>query len=111
MKNRDFAVFILTHGRPDSVKTLETLNKCGYTGKIYFIVDNEDKTVDKYIQNFGSDLVKIFDKKKMADKIDEGNNFDNRNVIIHARNSCFEIAKSLGVKYFVHVQIFHWLFI
>ena len=110
MKNRDFAVFILTHGRPDSVKTLETLNKCGYTGKIYFIVDNEDKTVDKYIQNFGSDLVKIFDKKKMADKIDEGNNFDNRNVIIHARNSCFEIAKSLGVKYFVQFDDDYYYF-
>lgn len=97
----DFAVFILTHGRPDNVKTLKLIKARGYTGKIYFIVDNEDKTVDRYIKNFGIDNVKIFDKKAMADKVDEGNNFDNRKVIIHARNYCFELANELGITYFV----------
>jgi len=104
MENKDFAVFILTHGRPDNVKTLSTLKKCGYTGKIYFIVDNEDKTIGRYIKNFGAENVKVFDKKAMADKIDEGNNFDNRKVIIHARNACFEIAKDLGITYFIELD-------
>ena len=63
MENKDFVAFILTHGRPDNVKTYKTLKKYGYTGKIYLIVDNEDKTIDKYIQNFGVENVKIFDKK------------------------------------------------
>ena len=63
MENKDFAVFILTHGRPNSVKTFATLNKCGYTGKIYFIVDNEDKTISEYQKNFGVEYVKVFDKK------------------------------------------------
>jgi hypothetical protein len=72
MENKDFAVFILTHGRPDNVKTLSTLKKCGYTGKIYFIVDNEDKTIEQYQKNYGIENVKIFDKKAMADSIDEG---------------------------------------
>lgn len=52
-----FAVFILTHGRPDRVLTDKTLLKCGYNGLLYYIVDNEDKQVDKYIQNFGADNV------------------------------------------------------
>lgn len=52
MENRDFAVFILTHGRADSVFTYKTLKKCGYTGLVYFIVDNEDKMIDQYINNF-----------------------------------------------------------
>ena len=51
MGNKDFAVFILTHGRPDNLKTLTTLKKCGYTGEIYFIVDNEDKTIEQYQKN------------------------------------------------------------
>jgi len=110
MENKDFAVFILTHGRPDNVKTLSTLKKCGYTGQIYFIVDNEDKTIDKYIENFGIDYVKVFDKKSMADKIDEGNNFDNRKVIIHARNACFEIAKQLGITYFLQLDDDYYYF-
>ena len=102
--DNNFAVFILTHGRPDNVKTYATLNKSGYTGDIYFIVDNEDKSIDKYINNFGEHKVKIFDKKAMADMTDEGNNFDNRKVIIHARNACFHIAKELGIKYFIQLD-------
>lgn len=104
MENKDFIVFILTHGRPDNVKTFATLKRCGYSGKIIFIVDNEDKTIDKYIKNFGAENVKVFDKKAMADKVDQGNNFDNRKVIIHARNACFEIAKELGITYFIELD-------
>ena len=99
--NNDYAVFILTHGRPDTVLTDKTIRRNGYTGKIFYIVDNEDKTIDKYIKNYGEEFVKIFNKKEMADKVDEGNNFDNRKVIIHARNACFDIAKNLGITYFI----------
>ena len=104
MENKDFAVFILTHGRPDNVKPLSTLKKCGYTGNVYFIVDNEDKTIDTYIKNFGSEFVKVFDKKAIADEVDEGNNFDERRTITHARNACFKIAKEIGITYFVQLD-------
>lgn len=110
MENKDFAVFILTHGRPDNVKTLSTLKKCGYNGKIYFIVDNEDKTISKYQKNFGIENVKIFNKKELADEIDEGNNFDERRTITHARNACFKIAKELGIKYFVQLDDDYYYF-
>ena len=104
MQEYNFAVFILTHGRPDNVKTIPTLKKCGYTGNIYFIVDDEDKIIDKYIENYGVDKVKIFNKKYYADLVDEGNNFDERRTITHARNACFDIAKQIGVEYFVQLD-------
>jgi len=104
MENKDFAVFILTHGRHDNVKTLSTLKKCGYTGNIYFIVDNEDKTIEQYKKNFGEKWVKVFDKKAMADEVDEGNNFDERRTITHARNACFKIAKEIGITYFIQLD-------
>jgi hypothetical protein len=104
MKNESFAVFILTHGRPDKVKTLKTLKKCNYTGRIYFIVDNEDKTVDKYIENFGVDNVKVFDKLKISETFDEGNNFEDRKTIVYARNACFQIAKELDLKFFIQLD-------
>ncbi len=110
MENNNFAVFILTHGRPNNVKTYSTLKKCGYTGKIYFIVDNEDKAINQYIANYGEENVKVFDKKAMADSVDEGNNFDNRKVIIHARNACFKIAKEIGVKYFMQLDDDYYYF-
>lgn len=104
MKNNDFAVFILTHGRPNNVKTIKTLETCGYKGNIYFIVDDEDKTIKEYQNNYGIDKVKIFNKKEIADEVDEGNNFDERRTITHARNACFKIAKELGITYFIQLD-------
>lgn len=100
----DFAIFILTHGRPDNVITAKTLKKCGYSGRLFFIVDNEDKHVCRYIENFGLDNVIVFDKKKVADECDEGNNFDERRTILMARNACFDIAKKLGIRYFIQLD-------
>jgi hypothetical protein len=103
-------VFILTNGRPDNIFTNKTLSKCGYTGKIYYIVDDKDKSIDKYIENFGSENVIVFNKQQMADSVDEGNNFDNQSVILHVRNSCFKIAKDLGLKYFVQFDDDYYYF-
>ena len=100
----DFAIFILTHGRPTNIKTMATLKECGYTGRLYLVVDDEDKTLDKYIANFGKDRVVVFNKKEMADQVDEGNNFDERRTITHARNACFKIAKDLGIRYFMELD-------
>jgi hypothetical protein len=100
----DFAVFILTHGRPNNVLTKKTLDRCGYDGRIVYIVDNEDSTAEEYCDNFGKNNVYIFDKKLAADRIDEANNFDNRNVIVHARNVCFDLARKMGINYFVQLD-------
>lgn len=99
-----FCVFVLTHGRPDNVITLKTLERCGYTGRLYLIVDDEDKTVERYRKNFGADRVIVFDKKAVADACDEGNNFDERRTILMARNACFDIAKTLGVTHFLQLD-------
>jgi hypothetical protein len=104
MENKDFAVFILTHGRPNNVITLNTLKKCGYTGKTYLIIDNEDKRANEYYTSFGKEMVIMFDKKAEADNCDEGNNFDERRTITMARNACFKIARDLGIKYFIQLD-------
>lgn len=103
MKNKDFAVFILTHGRPDKVVTIDSLKRSGYTGKVYLIIDNEDRTADEYKKNFG-DRVIMFDKQAVANATDEGDNFDDRRTITHARNASFEIAKELGISYFIELD-------
>lgn len=100
----DFCVFILTHGRPDSVITDTSLRTAGYTGPIYYVVDDEDATVNRYRERYGDEWVVVFDKKRMADMIDESDNFDDRRTITHARNASFEIAKALGYKYFIELD-------
>lgn len=100
----DFAIFILTHGRPDNIITLKTLKKTGYSGKVYLIIDNEDKRANEYFETYGSKMVIQFDKKKYADECDECNNFDERRTITMARNACFDIAKQIGVTYFMELD-------
>ena len=102
MENKDFAIFILTHGRPNNVITYNTLLKSGYTGKIYIIIDNEDKSADEYYKNF--DNVIMFNKKEIAETFDEVDNFEDRRAIVYARNACFEIAKKLGITYFMELD-------
>lgn len=100
MRN-DFAVFILTHGRADNVATMRALEKGGYTGKWYMIIDNEDDEADLYKGNFGSEHVVIFDKQRTYDRTDTMDNFNEHRAIVYARNESFRIAKDLGLKYFL----------
>jgi len=99
----NFCVFILTNGRPNNVKTLSALKRAGYTGKIYLVVDNLDKTAEEYKKNFG-DKVIIFDKAEVAAYTDSGDNFNNWKAIIYARNACFNIAKQLNIEYFIQLD-------
>lgn len=102
MRNNSFVALILTHGRPDKVYTVKTLRKCGYTGDIILVVDNEDRTVDEYKKKY--DDVYVFDKKAVASQIDEGDNFNDRRAIIYARNAAFDIAKERGYRYFIELD-------
>lgn len=99
----DFCAFILTHGRPDRLYTLDTLKRCGYTGKVYIVIDNEDKTADEYKRRYG-DMVLQFDKAAIAKMFDEGDNFNDRRAIIYARNACFDLAKQVKCRYFIQLD-------
>lgn len=103
MVNKDFCVFILTHGRPDNIITIDTLKRHGYTGPIFFIIDNEDSTANRYYEKYGNQVV-MFDKSAIAKEFDEGDNFDDRRTITYARNACFKIAKDLGYTYFIQLE-------
>src|SRR5574344_1754447 len=101
MKMRsDFAIFILSHGRADKVLTISTLReKCGYVGKIYIIIDNEDEQADRYRELYG-DMVIQFDKSRAAEITDTADLVQDHLSVVYARNMCFSIAKDLGLTYF-----------
>jgi len=99
----DFCVFILTHGRPDRVFTYETLAKVGYTGKVYIVIDDEDKAEEEYRRRFG-DKVLRFSKSEIAKTFDEGDNFQDRRAIIYARNACWDLAKQAGCRFFIQLD-------
>lgn len=101
--NKKYAVFILTHGRPDKVITYEVLRRQGYTGDIYIICDDEDKSLNKYKEKFGDSVI-IFSKEKYKGKFDIMDNFEGNKVIVFARNACYDIARSLGLDYFFEYE-------
>ena len=102
MRHNGFVAFILTHGRPDRVLTYEKLRKHGYTGKIYIVCDDEDKTLPEYRKRFGDVLV--FSKSEIAKTFDEGDNFGDRRSIIYARNACFELAQQIGATHIIELD-------
>ena len=99
MRN-DFAVFILSHGRANNLITLKTLDKIGYTGKTYIIIDNEDEQEKEHKKLNVEDVI-IFDKNEMIEKTDTADNFKDHRLVVYARNKCWDIAKKLGIKYFL----------
>lgn len=99
---KDFAVFIITHGHPDKQITYDTLRRCGYSGKIYLVVDDTDTTIQQYIDNYGRDSVIVFNKNYYinSDRFDNGTNTPIYACAIYARRAVEDIAKSFGLDYF-----------
>lgn len=101
--SKNYAVFILTHGRPDNVITYKSLRKHGYSGKIFLIVDDEDKTLQQYKDKYKDEVI-VFSKKSYEGKFDIMDNFGGNKVIVYARNACYDIARGLGLDYFFEYE-------
>ena len=96
----DFCTFIISHGRPDKVITYKTLLGAGYTGKVYIVIDDEDKTAEQYRKKFPG-IILMFSKEAVSKTFDEGDNSDNRRTTSYVRNACFDLAEQVGCKYFL----------
>lgn len=103
MKNKSFAIFILSHGRPHDIITLSALKKANCTAKTYIIIDNEDTTASEYIKLYGDRVIQ-FDKTEYAKGIDTADNLSDNKSIIFARNYCWELAEKLGLEYFLQLD-------
>lgn len=99
----DFAIFVLTNGRPDRVLTLRSLDHAGYTGRTYVVIDDEDPTGDEYRRRFG-DAVLTFSKADVASRVDQADRSSDRRTILFARVAAFELARDLGLRYLMELD-------
>jgi len=99
MENKDFAVFIMVHGRPDKMWTYRTLRKCGYTGKIYLVADDLDKTVGKYKEIYRDELI-VFDKIEASKTVDIGDNTGDLRSTLFSANKIFDLAEERSIEHF-----------
>lgn len=99
----NFAVFILTFGRPDKVYTYNQLRKQNYTGKIHLLCSDDDKELYKYKELYHDEVI-VFSKNDYKGSFDIGDNFQKDNVVVFARNANFDIAKKMGYDYFLQLD-------
>lgn len=96
----NYAVFILSYGRPDNIVTIPTLRKAGYEGKIYIVVDDKDKTLEQYKANFGEDLL-VFSKDELKGSFDIMDSSDDDRCVVFARNKVYDLAREKGLDYLI----------
>lgn len=99
---KEFAVFILSHGRADDLKTAKMLKNGNYTGDWFVVIDDEDNQEDTYRRLFKKRVIQ-FNKRKQADITDTGDLDNDRRVGVFARNKIQELARERGYKY--HLQL------
>lgn len=101
----DFGIFILTHGRPDSVSwTIQALRKARYTGRWWLVLDDEDTTRDEYAAKWGEDRILTFNKDREAETFDLADNGGSKSVIVYARNASGRLAAELGLSYYMQLD-------
>lgn len=96
----NFAVFIISHGRAGQVCTLETLKRCGYGGKWFIVVDDEDDQQEQYFGEYGAENVVVFNKQEYVEKVDTISTSGERKTPLFARNAVHDIAKSKGLDFY-----------
>lgn len=101
----DFAVFILSHGRPETIAmTIAALRKANYSGKWYIVLDTDDDTAPDYARKWGGDRLLYFDKDEVAETFDLADNKGSRGVIVYARNAVERLAANLGLSYYMQLD-------
>lgn len=99
----DFIILIISYGRANNLKTLDTLKKYNYKGDYRIICSDDDKMLNEYKKQF-TDKVVVFNKEKIKPNFDIGDNINDFRVAVFARNALWSIAKKLGYKYFIELD-------
>lgn len=98
----EYAVFILSHGRAENVRTIDMLKGGNYSGEWFIVIDDEDDEAEKYFELYGDHVIQ-FCKKEIADQTDTCDLDTDRRVGVFARNFIIDEAKRRGYKY--HLQL------
>lgn len=96
----DFAILVLSHGRSETIATVKSFLRAGYTGQYFVICDDMDEDLSSYKAKFGDRCV-VFPKREVAKRTDTMDNFGKLSIPLYARNWSFEFAEERGLKYFL----------
>lgn len=105
MKNvlDNFVVFILSHRRAGYIPTIHALEKAGYTGEWRIVIDDEDDQAPEYFKRYGDKVIQ-FSKSESAKTVDGYDQSKEHRGVVYARNTCFELARKLGKRFFLELD-------
>ena len=92
----NFAIMIISHKRANTQLTYETLQRVGYTGNLFIIVDDEDPQLEDYKRIYG-DIIKVFSKDEMLKIADTIDNFNNKSNTLLPTIYCKVLAEQLNL--------------
>jgi len=96
-----FAAFIVTNKRHDRVYTFTHLRNSGYTGQVFFVVDDADPTLEAYRAKYGADVL-VFNKQAVAKTFDLADTFHEQlGAVVFARNAVAALAQEQGIDTYV----------
>ena len=99
IKKREYAIFIPSYNRSDNVKTVDALRKHWYTGEIFIVCSDDDKSLLQYKEKYGNS-VKVFNKEEYWEKTDTVDSFKSMKTVLYARNAIWDIARECWYEYF-----------
>lgn len=95
MMSDGFGVLIISAGRPNNVRTLDTLEEAGCSDPVLIVCDDEDDSLPEYKKRFG-DMVRVFDVSEYAKRTDRMACDERRRCAVYARNACWDVARAEG---------------
>lgn len=98
MIHNNFITVIISHERAETMTTLKSLEKAGYSGDYRIVIDDDDKQIDLYKKKYGDKIV-VFSKKEIAKTTDIMNNRRKWGIPTYARNFVFQWAKENKYNY------------
>jgi len=99
----DFCILISSYNRAGNIPTIKSLERAGYTGDWFIVIDNESDK-EPYYKEYGKEKVIYFSKDDVKHMIDRGDNFERKTGILYFRFYSFYIAEEMGYKYFMQLD-------
>lgn len=93
------ATFIFSYKRANKVFTHDVLKNTNYKGDIYIVISEDDPTISEYFDKFKKNVI-VFSKEKARNITDLCDNWENRKLVVFARNYIFKIAEQMGLDCF-----------
>lgn len=67
-------------------------------------MDDEDKCIKQYQDKFGAEHILLYNKDEQEAKTDMMDAGGKRGITVFVRNACFDLAKKIGVQYFMELD-------